>query len=136
MAVAFYGVDPTSSLASVSIGGRVEICWGGPGLTYTKQTLTQNAAGARHFSIVDVDKDGWLDLYVVYHALNIVVCWYIGPNRVAKEKIILQQYLSPVWVVSADMDNNGFPDAVISLMDSELIIIVLNLNGKVIFLAF
>ncbi len=127
--MAYYDIDVGGN--ANALGGRVEIGWGTstPGV-YERQILTHTSAGARYITLADVNVDGHLDFFVVYELINTVACWFYFPGRIMKELIVYTNFLGPNFVRSTDIDGNGYPDAIVSYHDSELITILLNINGQ------
>lgn len=129
VSITFYDIDPGSN--PTALGGRIEMAWGTSPFTYNRVILTRNAPGARSIDIIDINNDGYLDFYVVYQLSNTVACWYVTPGRVVTEHAFGHTYLSPYWVRSADMDHNGFNDAVVSFTDNQMVAVFLNMDGSV-----
>lgn len=127
LSVTFYDIDPGSN--PTALGGRIEMAWGTSQFTYDRVILTRNAPGARNLDIVDINKDGYLDFFVVYQLSNTVACWYVTPGRVVTEKAFGHTYLSPYYIRAYDMDGNGYPDAVVSFTDNQMLVIYLNFGG-------
>jgi len=78
----------------------------------------------------DFNHDGYLDLAFVYNHWKDLIIFHGGKNGFAESTIIElkkpdgSRYGSPRWIYGADLNNNGYVDLIIPLIDSDRTLIL------------
>jgi len=87
---------------------------GGNPITWEKDTLDSNIAGAHEVHAVDINKDGLLDIIAAGGEDNTIVWYQNNGNSVNtwNKHTVDAQFTGSRAVVSADINNDSFPDLI------------------------